>query len=92
MNEEDLEANIEWGQAKSFSNNTRISRRLDQKKALVADSSSKNNFKKNSKTIKKIAPNLKKIQSKIRDIYDEEDAYNILVKLHDVESIIIRGC
>lgn len=73
MNEEDIEANIEWGQAKSFSNNTRISRRLDQKKALVADSSSKNNFKKNSKTIKKIAPNLKKIQSKIRDVYDEED-------------------
>lgn len=73
MIEEDLESNIDWGQAKSFSNNTRISRRLDQKKAMIADASSKNNFKKTTKNIKKIAPNLKKIQSKIRDIYDDED-------------------
>ena len=74
MSEEDIEANIEWGQAKGFSKNTRISRRLDQKRAMVADASSKNDFKKNIKsTNKKIAPNLKKIQSKIRDIYDEED-------------------
>ena len=73
MSDEDLEANIEWGQAKGFSKNTRISRRLDQKKAMVADASSRNNFKKTSKPIKNIAPNLKKIQSKIRDVYDEDD-------------------
>ena len=73
MNDEDLESNIDWGQAKSFSNNTRMSRRLDQKKAMVADAGSRNDFKRNNKNIKKIAPNLKKIQSKIRDIYDDED-------------------
>lgn len=73
MSDEDLEANIEWGQAKSFSKNTRISRRLDQKKAMIADASSRNDFKKTNNNIKKVAPNLKKIQSKIRDVYDEED-------------------
>ena len=31
------------------------------------------------------------ILDRLPNIYDEEDAYNILVKLHDVESIIIRG-
>lgn len=73
MSDEDLESNIDWGQAKSFSKNTRMSRRLDLKKAMAADASSKNNFKKNAKNIKKIAPNLKKIQSKIRDVYDDDD-------------------
>ena len=73
MSEEDLESNIDWGQAKGFSKNTRVSRRLDLKKAMAADVASKNDFKKTAKNIKKIAPNLKKIQSKIRDVYDDED-------------------
>ncbi len=73
MSEEDIESNIDWGQTKGFSKNTRISRRLDLKKAMAADVASKNDFKKTPKNIKKIAPNLKKIQSKIRDIYDDED-------------------
>ena len=73
MSDEDLESNIDWGQAKGFSKNTRISRRLDLKKAMAADVSSKNDFKKTAKNLKKIAPNLKKIKSKIRDVFDEED-------------------
>ena len=73
MSEEDIGSNIDWGQSKGFSKNTRISRRLDQKKAMAAESLKKNNFKKTAKPIKKVLPNLKKIQSKIRDLYDDED-------------------
>ena len=73
MSEDDLEPNIDWEQAKGFSKNTRASRRIDVKKAMTVDALSKNNFNKNTNPVKKIAPNLKKIQSKIRDVYDDED-------------------
>ena len=73
MNEEDIGSNIDWEQAKVFSKNTRASRRLDQKKAMIVESQTKNNFKKNSKPIKNVLPNLKKIQNKIRDIYDDDE-------------------
>ena len=72
MIEDDSESNIDWGKDKGFSKNTRISRRLDQKKAMAADEASKTS-KKTTKTVTKITPNLKKIKSKIRDIYDEDD-------------------
>lgn len=72
MNEEDSSSNIDWGIGKGFSKNTRISRRLDQKKAMVAADSDKNS-KKVTKNITKITPNLKKIKSKIRDVYDDDD-------------------
>lgn len=72
MNEEDSSSNIDWGIGKGFSKNTRISRRLDQKKAMVATDSDKNS-KKVTKSITKITPNLKKIKSKIRDVYDDDD-------------------
>ena len=73
MNEEDIDSNIDWEKSKSFSKNTRASRRLDQKKVSMVDNLNKNGFKPVAKPIKPIHPNLKKIQSKIRDIYDEED-------------------
>ena len=72
MNEEDSSSNIDWGIGKGFSKNTRISRRLDQKKAMVVADSDKNS-KKVTKSITKITPNLKKIKSKIRDVYDDDD-------------------
>ena len=72
MKEEDSESNIDWGKDKGVSKNTRISRRLDQKKAMAADEASKTS-KKTTKNVTKITPNLKKIKSKIRDVFDEDD-------------------
>ncbi len=73
MNDEDTDSNIDWEKSKSFSKNTRVSRRLDQKKVSIVDNMNKTSFKPVAKPVKPVLPNLKKIQNKIRDIYDDED-------------------
>lgn len=73
MEEDDIDSSLDWKQTKGFSKNTRVSRRLDQEKAMALSDLDKNNFKNTPKTVKKVAPNLKKIQKKIRDIYDDEE-------------------
>ena len=55
MVEEDDSSNIEWEQDKGFSKNTRVSRRLDLKKALAAENSERTSFKSGAKKLKKIA-------------------------------------
>lgn len=72
MLEDDNSSNIEWEQDKGVSKNTRVSRRLDLKKIMKAEAEERNNFKmKPSKP--NLAPNLKRLQSRIRDTYDDED-------------------
>lgn len=70
--ETDSSANIEWKQDKKPSKNSRLSRRIDIKKLALED-------KKNDKLdvgvnrIKNTAPNLKKIRSKIKEVFDEDE-------------------
>lgn len=71
--ENDIDSNIDWEKSKSFSKNTRVSRRIDQNKTAIIDNLVKTSFKPVAKPVKQISPNLKKIKNKIRDIYDEED-------------------
>ena len=52
VEEEDNSSNIEWEQDKGFSKNTRVSRRLDLKKALAAENNERNNFKVGKKKLK----------------------------------------
>jgi len=73
MVEEDDSSNIEWEQDKGFSKNTRVSRRLDLKKALAAENSERTSFKSGAKKLKHISPNLKRLRTKIRDVYDDEE-------------------
>ena len=71
--DDDISANIEWGQKKSLSDNTRMSRRINLKKALENEAKDRKNFKATSKQIKNLPPSLKKLRTKIKDVYDEED-------------------
>ena len=64
MNDEDIDSNIDWEKSKSFSKNTRVSRRLDQKKVSIVDNMNKTSFKPVAKPVKPVLPNLKKIQNK----------------------------
>ena len=73
MRDEDLDVTVDWSPGKGFSNNTRATRRLDQKKIAEIEASDRNNFKKKSKQPKKINPNIKKIKNKIRDVYDDDE-------------------
>lgn len=72
MLEDDNSSNIEWEQDKGISKNTRVSRRFDLKKAIKSEATERNNFKTNPSK-PSLAPNLKRLQSKIRDAYDDED-------------------
>ena len=71
--DDDISANIEWGQKKSLSDNTRMSRRINIKKVLESEAKDRKNFKATSKQIKNLPPSLKKLRTKIKDVYDEED-------------------
>lgn len=71
--DDDISANIEWGQKKSLSDNTRMSRRINIKKVLESEAKDRKNFKATSKQIKNLPPSLKKLRIKIKDVYDEED-------------------
>ncbi len=72
MTDEEASANIEWEQKKGFSAKPRLSRRIDTKKALAAEAKKPNDLKKN-KILKPLPPNLKRLRSKIKDVYDDDE-------------------
>lgn len=93
MFEDSDPSNIEWEQDKGDSKNTRVSRRLDIKKALAAESKERNSFKSKPFT-KGLAPNLKRLHSKIRDTYEEDDEEDEVVyhfSLSDGNSSLINA-
>ncbi len=73
MFSEDEPLNIDWEQKKGFDKNEKNSRRIDIKKALTAEAKGRNNFKQTAKQIKNLPPNLKKLKTKIREVYDEDE-------------------
>ena len=81
MAEDDISSNIEWEQDKGFETKSRISRRVDVKKLLKAQAKDRRNFKTTAAKAKTLAPGLKKLRTKIKDIYDddEEDDENEIV-------------
>ncbi len=73
MLSDDEPLNIDWEQKKGVDKNEKNSRRIDIKKALTAEAKDRNNFKQTAKQIKNLPPNLKKLKTKIREVYDEDD-------------------
>ena len=73
MSESSESSNIEWKQETESGKKTHASRRLDMKKLALADEKSPNKLDSGINRIKKTSPNLKKIRSKIREVFDEED-------------------
>ena len=73
MVEDDTSANIEWEQNKGFSNNSRQSRRIDAQKAMAAEAKERNNFKLKSQTPKDLPKNLKRLRTKIKEVYDDDE-------------------
>ncbi len=73
MFNDDEPLNVDWEQKKGFDKNEKNSRRIDVKKALTAEVKDRNNFKQTAKQVKNLPPNLKKLKTKIRDVYDEDD-------------------
>jgi hypothetical protein len=100
MDDDNNSENIEWEQDKGFSQKSRISRRIDTKQAEIADKKKPNNFS-DSRIGTPLPPNLKRLQRKIKDVYDddedeedggivfnlspENDASSLLDALHDDE-------
>lgn len=72
-NDDNTSSNIEWEQKKGFSDNTRISRRIDLQKSSMAEAKDRNNFKATIKQAKALPANLKKLKTKIKDVYDDEE-------------------
>lgn len=73
MTEDNNSANIEWEQKKGIDNNSRMSRRFDLKKTLEAEAQDRQNFKATAKQVKTLPPSLKKLRTKIKDVYDEDE-------------------
>lgn len=73
MTDENITSNIEWEQDTGIGKNTRTSRRLDVKKLLKAQAKERRNFKTTQVNPKTIAPNFKKLRTKIKDVYDDEE-------------------
>ena len=68
----DSSANIEWKQDKKPSKNTRLSRRLDIKKVVMSEEKS-NRLDVGANRIKNNTQNLKKIRSKIKEVFDDDE-------------------
>ena len=73
MAEDDISSNIEWEQDKGFETKSRVSRRVDVKKLLKAQAKDRRNFKTTAAKAKTLAPELKKLRTKIKDIYDDDE-------------------
>ncbi len=73
MTEDDASANIEWEQKKASSPKERLSRRIDVQKAVKAQAKDRNNFKSLAKQVKNLSPNIRKLKTKIKDVYDDDD-------------------
>ena len=73
IDDENNSANIEWEQKKAPDSNTRISRRIDVRKALEAEAKDRKNFTSTSRQIKNLPSGLRKLRSKIKDVYDEDE-------------------
>lgn len=72
MDDDNNSENIEWEQDKGFSQKSRISRRIDTKQAEIADKKKPNKFNDN-RIGTPLPPNLKRLQRKIKDVYDDDE-------------------
>lgn len=82
MVEDDTSSNIEWRPKKDFGDKPRPSRRVDLQKAAEADAKDRNNFKIKPRPLKNLPSNLKKLRTKIKDVYDEEDEEETEIVFH----------
>lgn len=73
MVEDDTSANIEWEQKKGFSDKTRQSRKIDLQKAMAEDAKNRNDFRAKSHSPKDLPKNLKKLRTKIKEVYDDDE-------------------
>ena len=73
MVDDDISVNIEWKQDKNGENNSRISRRLDEKKAALFNKKAPNKLDVGVRNLEKAPVGLKKIRSKIREVFDEDE-------------------
>lgn len=73
MVEDDTSANIEWEQKKGFADKTRQSRKIDLQKAMAEDAKGRNDFHSTPKTPKDLPKNLKKLRTKIKEVYDDDE-------------------
>lgn len=73
MVEEDGSANIEWDKKKGFDTKKRQSRKIDLQKAMEADAKDRNSFKTGTPQPKDLPKGLKKLRTKIKEVYDDEE-------------------
>lgn len=73
MVEDDTSANIEWEQKKGFTDKTRQSRKIDLQKAMAEDAKNRNDFRAKTLTPKDLPKNLKKLRTKIKEVYDDDE-------------------
>ena len=73
MVEDDTSANIEWEQKKGFTDKTRQSRKIDLQKAMAEDAKNRNDFRTKSPAPKDLPKNLKKLRTKIKEVYDDDE-------------------
>ncbi len=86
--------NIEWKKKKGFDNNERLSLRVDVKKALKQEAEDKKSVSKNNAPRPSDLPKgLKKIRSKIKDIYDndEEDENDYIISPLDLNNSLFNA-
>lgn len=73
MVEDDTSANIEWEQKKGFTDKTRQSRKIDLQKVMAEDAKNRNDFRTKSPAPKDLPKNLKKLRTKIKEVYDDDE-------------------
>jgi len=66
-------SDIEWNQDKALDENTRVSRRVNIRKAIEAQSKDRNSFRAKNKNLKNIGIGLRRLKTKISSTYDEDD-------------------
>lgn len=73
-------SNIEWKQDRGIDKKTHVSRKLDMKKLAIADKKSPNQLDSGIKRVKNTTANLKKIRTKIREVFDEDEDEDVIEK------------
>lgn len=73
-------SNIEWKQDSGIDKKTHASRKLDMKKLAMADKKAPNQLDSGIKRVKNTTANLKKIRTKIREVFDEDEDEDVIEK------------
>lgn len=93
IEEQEQKPSMAWKEQKSFDNKERVTRKVDEVKALIEEEENAKKGALKSRAIKKLIPiNLKKLKAKIRDIFDddedENEAHIVVRQPHEIESML----